>query len=140
MSVQPVSSVLCQIPLKKENFCRSELFFFLWVFFARGWSGFIIGNAAPVCNKGRLAGTVLTILSVLTVFSAPLKLACGAAFRKMQISKNRKSISKNRKSHIKKSQVEKWSQLYFNKIVNHILHKIQRQPLIWFVGVSGCRM
>jgi hypothetical protein len=37
MSVQPVSSVLCQIPLKKENFCRPELFFFLWVFFARGW-------------------------------------------------------------------------------------------------------
>jgi hypothetical protein len=47
---------------------------------------------------GRLAGTVLPILTVLTAFSTPLKPACGAAFRKMQ-------ISKNRKSHIKKSQV-----------------------------------
>ena len=97
MSLQPVSSVLCLRPLKKRISAALTLFFFLWVIFARG-SGFIIGNAAPVCNVGRLAGTVLTLLTVLTVFSTPLKPACGAAFRKMQ-------ISKNRKSHIKKSQV-----------------------------------
>ena len=112
MSLQPVSSVLCLRPLKKRISAALTLFFFLWVIFARG-SGFIIGNAAPVCNVGRLAGTVLTLLTVLTVFSTPLKPACGAAFRKMQISKNRKSISKNRKSHINKSQVEKWSQFIF---------------------------
>ena len=78
MSVQPVSSVLCQIPLKKENFCRSELFFFLWVFFARGWSGFIIGNAAPVCNVGRLAVKIRKILTNLTEICTPLKLALQA--------------------------------------------------------------
>ena len=137
MNVQPVSSLSETL---EKRISAALSFFSFCGSFSLGLI-LIIGNAAPVCNVGRLAGTVLTILTVLTVFSTPLKPACTAAFRKMQ-------ISKCRKSYIKMSQVV-YQNVASGKIVticfyllfvNDIPHKIQPLPLIWFVSVSGCQM
>ena len=132
MSVQLVSFVLCQRPLKKENFCRPELFFFLWVFFARLNSYY--RQCRPCLQRGAACrySTYNTYSTYLFLDTHETRLYSGFQGN----------------ANIKKSQVAyqkiasgKMVTIYFYLLfVNDISHKIQPLPLIWFVSVSGCRM
>ena len=133
MSVQPVSSVLCQIPLKKKNFCRHYAFL-LFVGHFLSWLWFYYRQCRPCLQRGAACRySTYNTYSTYRFFNT-LEARLWSGFQE--------------NANIKKSQVAyqkiasgKMVTIYFYLLfVNDISHKIQPLPLIWFVSVSGCRM